>query len=146
MVVPVNNDVINNDVAPSHIDVVEWTRCRNIEGIEKYRSIAIPLGISIELLQASRYFDISNIEPALIFTVLFHGTISCTYLYSYRGMTAECPSSIASSQCRQPCCLGRLRGWEGVEQGTGHPLSTPLPSPKASLSFRAQALCVPLGA
>ena len=33
---------------------------------QKYRSIAIPLNIGIELSQVSRYFDISNIEPALV--------------------------------------------------------------------------------
>ena len=33
---------------------------------KKYRSIAIPLNIGIELSQVSRYFDISNIEPALV--------------------------------------------------------------------------------
>ena len=35
---------------------------------QKYRSIAIPLNIGIELSQVSRYFDISNIEPALAST------------------------------------------------------------------------------
>ena len=34
---------------------------------QKYRSIAIPLNIGIELSQVSRYFDISNIEPALVY-------------------------------------------------------------------------------
>ena len=33
---------------------------------QKYRSIAIPLNIGIELSQVSRYFDIFGIEPALI--------------------------------------------------------------------------------
>ena len=32
---------------------------------QKYRSIAIPLNIGIELSQVSRYFDIFGIEPAL---------------------------------------------------------------------------------
>ena len=33
---------------------------------QKYRSIAIPLNIGIELSQVSRYFDIFGIEPALV--------------------------------------------------------------------------------
>ena len=73
MVVPVNNDVIDNDVAPSHrrrrmdvdVEVSKYRRSRT-EGVQyqKYRSIGI------ELSQVSRYFDISNIEPALVRT--FH--------------------------------------------------------------------------
>ena len=35
---------------------------------QKYRSIAIPLNIGIELSQVSRYFDIFGIEPALVLT------------------------------------------------------------------------------
>ena len=33
---------------------------------QKYRSIAKPLNISIELSQVLRYFNISNIDPALL--------------------------------------------------------------------------------
>ena len=36
-----------------------------------YRSIAIPRSIDIECSQVSRYFDISSIEPALIWTSSF---------------------------------------------------------------------------
>ena len=36
---------------------------------QKYRSIAIPLNIGIELSQVSRYFDIFGIEPALVSTL-----------------------------------------------------------------------------
>ena len=36
---------------------------------QKYRSIAIPLNIGIELSQVSRYFDIFGIEPALLVCV-----------------------------------------------------------------------------
>ena len=77
MVVPVNNDVIDNDVAPSHrrrrMDSMSKYRRSRTVGVQyqKYRSIAIPLGISIGLSQISRYFDISNIEPALVRTFNF---------------------------------------------------------------------------
>ena len=36
---------------------------------QKYRSIAIPLNIGIELSQVSRYFDIFGIEPALVWDI-----------------------------------------------------------------------------
>ena len=36
---------------------------------QKYRSIAIPLNIGIELSQVSRYFDIFGIEPALVLSL-----------------------------------------------------------------------------
>ena len=73
MIAPVNNVAINNDVAPSH-RLRQMDSMSNIEGIEqivgvryqKYRSIAIPLNIGIELSQVSRYFDIFCIEPALL--------------------------------------------------------------------------------
>ena len=64
VIVPVNNVVTNNDVAPSHRYRIVGVR------YQKYRSIAIPLNIGIELSQVSRYFDIFGIEPALIETRL----------------------------------------------------------------------------
>ena len=92
MIAPVNNVVINNDVASSHrrrrmdsmssiegmegmegiVSIVGIESIESIEGIvyrryrtvgiryQKYRSIAIPLNIGIELSQVSRYIDISN--------------------------------------------------------------------------------------
>ena len=49
------------------VKVSKYWRYRTV-GVRypKYRSIAIPLSTGIKLLQVLRYFDISNIEPALI--------------------------------------------------------------------------------
>ena len=74
VIAPVNNVIINNDVAPSHrlrrmdsMSSIEISKVSNSgRSILKYRSIAIPLNTGIELLQVSQYFDISNIEPALL--------------------------------------------------------------------------------
>ena len=44
---------------------------------QKYRSIAIPLNIGIELSQVSRYFDISNIEPALVHISVVYFRLIC---------------------------------------------------------------------
>ena len=46
---------------------------------QKYRSIAIPLNIGIELSQVSRYFDIFGIEPALTYIHIYN----CIYIYIY---------------------------------------------------------------
>ena len=76
MTAPVNNYVIDNDVAPLHwrcrMDSMSKYRKYRTVGIryQTYRSIAIPLSIGIELSQVSRYFDISNIEPALTMNCL----------------------------------------------------------------------------
>ena len=47
---------------------------------QKYRSIAIPLNIGIELSQVSRYFDIFGIEPALV--CVYSCACICSYVYT----------------------------------------------------------------
>ena len=71
---------------------------------QKYQSIAIPLGIDIELSQVSRYFDISNIEPALI--------------PGYDGMCVMSPGSRNS---------GCGKGFVGEAFSTRRPLTQQLP-------------------
>ena len=53
----------------------------------KYRSIAIALNIGIELLQVSRYFDISNIKPALPRTLHSNLFTFNHQLFEYVGVT-----------------------------------------------------------
>ena len=47
---------------------------------QKYRSIAIPLNIGIELSQVSRYFDIFGIEPALVCVCVDIYIYMCVYI------------------------------------------------------------------
>ena len=54
---------------------------------QKYRSIAIPLNIGIELSQVLRYFDISNIEPALIHICVHIYIYIYIYIYVYIYIT-----------------------------------------------------------
>ena len=63
---------------------------------QKYRSIAIPLNIGIELSQVSRYFDIFGIEPALIKAIMER--LLSQYL---ENMLVRKDMSVDFSTCRQ---------------------------------------------
>ena len=82
---------------------------------QKYRSIAIPLNIGIELSQVSRYFDIFGIEPALILYHLnFWGSGINTHLHLFINVNTQTHSllKIQLDLCGTEC--GRKHSPEWV--------------------------------
>ena len=80
---------------------------------QKYRSIAIPLNIGIELSQVSRYFDIFGIEPALVdslYMLCLHG--ECVDSLRMLCLHGECVDSLRMlclhGECVDSLCTTNL--------------------------------------